>query len=268
MLAWIWAISTATAYVEVSEAEVDRILRQMTTEERFLQTCIDSMCPEGPARRFQCDVFGGGGTSGGGDAWFNLLELERLGVRGLRMRDGPKGPTCQGGHVVFSPPCPADGTSPSFPSQITRAASWDVDLEEAIGRAIGEIAERLDIHAALLPTINVLPWLNWGRAQETYGEDPFFSGKMGAAVVRGVQARGKVMATAKHFLANNIENTRWWVSAEMDEKTLHEVYLKAWALVVSESSPELVMTSYNRIQGVFLLEIGGETRSDARSLRL
>eukprot|EP00930_Biecheleria_cincta_P041891 TRINITY_DN28791_c0_g1_i1.p1 TRINITY_DN28791_c0_g1~~TRINITY_DN28791_c0_g1_i1.p1 ORF type:complete len:703 (-),score=111.45 TRINITY_DN28791_c0_g1_i1:192-2144(-) len=71
---------------------------------------------------------------------------------------------------------------------------------------------------------------------------------MGAAVVRGIQSQG-VMATAKHFLANNIENSRWHVSAEMDEKTLHEVYLKQWAVLISESSPEFVMTSYNRVQG-------------------
>ncbi|CAK9010212.1 unnamed protein product [Durusdinium trenchii] len=72
---------------------------------------------------------------------------------------------------------------------------------------------------------------------------------MGTALVRGVQQNQTVMATVKHFLANNIENTRWWVSAEMDEKTLHDVYLRAWALVVADSSPELVMTSYNRVQG-------------------
>lgn len=142
------------------------------------------------------------------------------------MRDGPKGMTCQGGNGPFSPPCPEDGGSPSFPSQITRAATWNVELEESIGRAIGLVASKLDVHAALLPTINILPWLNWGRAQESYGEDPFFSGKMGAAVVNGVQHDQKVMATAKHFLANNIENTRWWVSAEMDEQTLHDVYLR------------------------------------------
>ncbi|CAK9010664.1 Probable beta-glucosidase J (Beta-D-glucoside glucohydrolase J) (Cellobiase J) (Gentiobiase J) [Durusdinium trenchii] len=221
----------------------------MTTEEKFLQTCIDSQCPEGRARWLLCDVFGGGSTSGGGDAWFNLKDIPRLRIRGLRMRDGPKGMTCQGGAVVFSPPCPPDGGSPSFPSQITRAATWNTQLEESIGQAIGEIAEQLDIHAALLPTINILPWLNWGRAQESYGEDPFFSGRMGTALVRGVQQNQTVMATVKHFLANNIENTRWWVSAEMDEKTLHDVYLRAWALVVADSSPELVMTSYNRVQG-------------------
>jgi len=113
---------------------------------------------------------------------------------------------------------------------------------------VGEIAKALDVHVAFLPSINILPWLNWGRGQESYGEDPIFSGKMGAAAIRGVQSQG-VMATAKHFLANNIENTRWYVSAEFDDKTLHEVYLKQWAIVVAESSPEFVMTSYNRVQG-------------------
>ena len=236
-------------YPDVDEKQIWEILKNMSTEEKFLQTCIDSQCPEGRARWLKCDPTGGGGSLGGGDAWFNMRDIPRLRIRGMRMRDGPKGMTCQGGNSVFSPPCPPDGGSPSFPSQITRAATWNTKLEEEIGQAISEIAEKLDIHAALLPTINILPWLNWGRAQESYGEDPYFSGRMGAAVIRGIQHNKKVMATAKHFLANNIENTRWWVSAEMDDKTLHDVYLKAWSLVVEESAPELVMTSYNRVQG-------------------
>ena len=244
------ALSLAmSGYPTSNEDQIKQILGDMTTEEKFHQTCIDVECPEQKARWMKCDPSGGGGTLGGGDAWFNMKDVSRLNVRGMRMRDGPKGMTCQGGHNVFSPPCPEDGGSPSFPSQMTRAATWNVELEEAIGRAIGIVAAKLDIHAALLPTINILPWLNWGRAQESYGEDPFFSGKMGAAVIRGVQRDQNVMATAKHFLANNIENTRWWVSAEMDEQTLHDVYLSAWALVVADSSPELIMTSYNRVQG-------------------
>mmetsp|Transcript_8102 Transcript_8102/g.17524 ORF Transcript_8102/g.17524 Transcript_8102/m.17524 type:complete len:722 (+) Transcript_8102:591-2756(+) len=80
------------------------------------------------------------------------------------------------------------------------------------------------------------------------GKTLFFNGKMGAAAVRGIQSKG-VMATAKHFLANNIENTRFYVSAEMDDKILHEVYLKQWAVIVADSAPEAVMTSYNRVQG-------------------
>ncbi|CAE7031201.1 cbg-1, partial [Symbiodinium natans] len=238
----------APGYPESDEAKVQETLREMTTEEKFLQTCIDAGCAESRARWFECHALGEGSELGGGDSWFVLKDLPRLGVRGMRMRDGPKGLTCQGGQP-FGRPCPEDGTSPSFPSQVLRGATWNAELEEEIGRAIGEIGVLLDVHAALLPTINILPWLNWGRAQESYGEDPFFSGKMGAAVVRGVQHDQKVMATAKHFLANNIENTRWWVSAEMDEQTLHDVYLRAWALVVRESAPELVMTSYNRVQG-------------------
>lgn len=244
------ALSMAWAgYPESDEDQIRKLLGEMTTEEKFHQTCIDNECPEHRARWLKCDPAGGGGTAGGGDGWFNLKDISRLNIRGMRMRDGPKGMTCQGGNGPFSPPCPEDGGSPSFPSQITRAATWNVELEESIGRAIGIVASKLDVHAALLPTINILPWLNWGRAQESYGEDPFFSGKMGAAVVNGVQHDQKVMATAKHFLANNIENTRWWVSAEMDEQTLHDVYLRAWALVVADSSPELIMTSYNRAQG-------------------
>ncbi|CAJ1419263.1 unnamed protein product [Effrenium voratum] len=166
LLAALSGSLTSAGYPEADESHVQRLLAKMTTEEKLLQTCIDSQCPESRARWLRCDPGGGGGVAGGGDAWFNMEDLPRVGIRGMRMRDGPKGMTCQGGSGAFSAPCPADGTSPSFPSQVTRAASWSTELEEEIGQAIGDIAATLDIHAALLPTINILPWLNWGRAQE------------------------------------------------------------------------------------------------------
>jgi len=253
---------TSATYPTVDEEKLRGLLAQMSTEEQFLQTCIDNECAESQVNWFRCNPFRPPNKNqssaaessifaslspAAGDVAFELRSNERLGIRGMRLRDGPKGMTCNG----FGSPCPEDGTAPAFPAQSLRACSWDVELEQEFGEAIGEIASRLDIHAALLPTINILPWLNWGRAQESFGEDPFFNGRMGAAVVRGVQKEGKVMATAKHFLANNIENSRWWVSAEMDEKLLHEVYLKAWAMIVAESAPELVMTSYNRVQGKY-----------------
>lgn len=186
---------------------------------------------------------------------FDMPDNERLGIRGLRMRDGPRGLTCNlGGRDKFWAPCPHSGKAPAFPAQSVRAATWDAALEYEVGEAIGEIGKALDVHVAFLPSINILPWLNWGRSQESYGEDPLLNGKMGAAVVRGLQSQG-VMATAKHFLANNIENTRWYVSADMDDKLLHEVYLKQWAIIVAESSPEFVMTSYNRIQGNYPFQV-------------
>lgn len=237
-------------YTPVDPAQIQDILSRMTLREKLETTGITTLA--------ETDLFDLKYNpldivrtlpSPHAESWFDLKDHERLGLRGMRTRDGPRGVTCLlGGNMPFGAPCPKDGSTPSFPHGNLRAASWDTSLEEEFGVATGEIAKILDVHAALLPCINILPWLNGGRSQESYGEDPLLNGKMGAATVRGVQSKG-VMATPKHFLANNIENTRWMVSAEMDDKTLHEVYLKKWAIVVAEGSPEFIMTSYNRVQG-------------------
>lgn len=235
-------------YAEVNESQLAALLREMTVPEKLEQTCGRG-CPEEYFRWGVCDWFSL--LSRAPDTIYTLTDVERLKIRGMATRDGPRGMTCSLGGLSWAfPGCPRDGTSPGFPQQSLRGATWDVELLEEFGVAIGEIANQLSVHAALLPTINIMTWLHWGRGQESFGEDPFISGKLGAAEVRGIQSQG-VMATPKHFLANNIENTRFWVSADMDEFTLHNVYLKAWSVIVQDSSPELIMTSYNRVQGKF-----------------
>lgn len=239
------ASGAAVPYPVVDEAEVLRILSQMTLQEKYNELCIPVWTDGDPP--WTADLT-------------QLLHIpnfiydlpqgnERLKLRSLITRDGPKGPTCAlGDNLIFERPCGAGGKSPAFPAESLRAATWNTELEEEVGQAMGDASKDLDVHLLFAPSINILPWLNWGRGQESYGEDPLFNGKMGAALVRGIQSRG-VMATAKHFLANNIENSRFFVNAVFNNKTLHEVYLKAWAVVVAESAPEFVMTSYNRVQG-------------------
>lgn len=228
------------AYAAVDETEVARLVASMGLREKTEQTCsFTEMDLKHP------------------NTFYTLANNDRLKIQGLLSRDGPRGITCwsmidrANGGAAFASPCPEDGTTPSFPSASLRGASWDVELEWNFGQAIGQIAKRLGVNAALLPSINLVTWLGGGRGQEMYGEDPVHVGKMGAAAIRGIQADKKVMACAKHFTANNVENTRFWLSADMDDAVLNEVYMKAWAIVIAEASPELVMTAYNRVQGEF-----------------
>ena len=136
--------------------------------------------------------------------------IERLGIEPLYFTDGPRGV--------------ARGNSTCFPCVMARGASFDVDLERRIGEAMGvEIrAQGCTLSGAVC--INLLRHSAWGRAQETYGEDPYHLGAMGAALGTGIQAHN-VIATVKHFALNSMENARFTVDVRVDERTLHEVYL-------------------------------------------
>jgi beta-glucosidase len=160
---------------------------------------------------------------------------ERLGIPPLLFLDGPRGV--------------AMGSSTCFPVSMARGASFDVDLEERIGDAIGR---ELRAHGANLfggVCINLLRHPAWGRAQETYGEDPFLLGEMGAALVRGVQ-RHNVVATVKHFAANSLENARFHVDVRIDERALREVYLRHFERCV-DAGAGAVMSAYNRVNGAY-----------------
>jgi beta-glucosidase len=158
---------------------------------------------------------------------------ERLGVPPLLFNDGPRGV--------------AMGRSTCFPVPMARGASFDIDLEQRIGDAIGR---ELRAHGGNLfggVCINVLRHPAWGRAQETNGEDPFLLGEMGAALTRGVQ-RHNVVATAKHFAANSMENARFTVDVSVDERALREVYLPHFKRCV-DAGVGAVMSAYNRLNG-------------------
>ena len=143
----------------------------------------------------------------------------------------------------------ASNHSTSFPVAIARGASWDVDLEERVGDAIGIELRALGANFYGAPCINLLRHPAWGRAQETYGEDPYHLGEMGAALVRGVQ-RHNVIATAKHFAANSIENSRFKVDVQMDENVLRAVYLPHFRRVVDEGVAS-IMSAYNKVNGEY-----------------
>ena len=200
-----------------------------------------------PQERLSC-------LDGDGPFWAGLAELgqlgyhlrcfpaaavERLGVPGFTFSDGPRG-------VVVD-------RATAYPVSMARGASFDVDLEERIGDAIG--TELRAVGATLFGgvCVNLLRHPAWGRAQETYGEDPHHVGEMGAALTRGVQRHA--MATVKHFAANSIENARFQVDVEIDEVALHEVFLPHFRRIVDEGVA-CVMTAYNQVNGSW----AGESR--------
>ena len=159
--------------------------------------------------------------------------IERLGVPALWFTDGPRGV--------------ARGQSTCFPCTMARGSSFDTDLERRIGEAMGiEIrAQGCNLSGAVC--INLLRHPAWGRAQETYGEDPHHLGAMGAALGSGIQAHN-VIATVKHFALNSMENARFTVDVQVDERALHEVYLPHFKAVV-DAGVASVMSAYNKVNG-------------------
>jgi beta-glucosidase len=158
----------------------------------------------------------------------------RLGIPGIRFSDGPRG-------VVMD-------HSTCFPVAMARGASWDKDLEARIGDAIGVEARAQGANFFGGVCVNLLRHPAWGRAQETYGEAPYHLGEMGAALVRGVQRH--IMACVKHFACNSIENARFKVDVQIDERTLREVYLPHFRRCVAEGAAS-VMSAYNQVNGQF-----------------
>ncbi len=166
--------------------------------------------------------------------------IDRVGLPGIRFTDGPRG-------VVM-------GASTCFPVPIARAATFDVALEEAIGRAIGAEARAQGANLFGGVCVNLTRHPAWGRAQESYGDEPALLGAMGAALTRGV--RRHVMACVKHFALNSMEDARFYVDVEVDDATLHEVYLPHFREVI-DAGADAVMNAYNRVNGVWCGEHHG-----------
>ncbi|GAB5544629.1 MAG: hypothetical protein SangKO_043890 [Sandaracinaceae bacterium] len=165
--------------------------------------------------------------------------VERLGLPGFAMLDGPRGLS------AFSN---LRGTA--FPVGMARGATWDPALEREVGAAMARELRSVSADVLLAPTINLLRHPRWGRAQETYGEDTHHVGEMGVAFIEGVQSEG-VLASAKHFAANSIEDTRHTVNVEIDERTLREVYLPHFRRAVQEAQVASIMSAYNQVNGLY-----------------
>ena len=158
--------------------------------------------------------------------------VPRLGVPGIRFSDGPRGAVI--------------GRSTAFPVPMARGATWDPELEERVGEAIGAEIRAQGGNFFGGVCINLLRHPAWGRAQETYGEEPLLLAAMGTALARGAQRH--VMACVKHYACNSMENARFSVDVQVDLRTLHEVYLPHFRAVV-QTGVASVMSAYNSVNG-------------------
>jgi len=210
------------------EAAADRLLAELTPRERLglLDGDLGIFQLAGLAKLMATTAISAGA-------------IPRLGYPGVRFSDGPRG-------VVI-------GNSTAFPVTMARAATWDPELEERIGLAMGREARAQGANYSGAVCINLVRHPAWGRAQESYGDDPVLLGTMGAALTRGL--RRNVMACVKHFALNSMENARFRVDVVVDEHALHEAYLPHFRRVI-EAGADSVMSAYNSVNGAF----AGENR--------
>ncbi|MCU1353440.1 MAG: glycoside hydrolase family 3 domain protein [Acidimicrobiales bacterium] len=184
----------------------------------------------------------------GADLW-HTRRVERLDVPAVMVTDGPHGLRKQAAdqdHLGISGSVPAT----CFPTASALGSSWDPELVHRVGVALGEEARAEDVAVLLGPGINIKRSPLCGRNFEYLSEDPYLSGELGAAMVEGIQSQG-VGTSLKHYAVNNQETDRLRVSAEVDERTLREIYLAGFERVVTGAHPWTVMCSYNRINGTY-----------------
>src|SRR5215471_7650601 len=197
-----------------SPAEIDQrvnvLLSQMTTEEKI-------------------DYIGGIND-------FYIRAVPRLEIPAWRMSDGPLGV-----HDY--------GLTAAYPAGIALAASFDQELAHRFGVSMGKDARARGVNFILAPGMNIYRAPMCGRNFEYFGEDPYLASRMAVGVIEGIQSQ-QVLATAKHFAANNQEYERNKVSSDVDERTLREIYLPAFEAAVREAHVGAVMDSYNLVNGV------------------
>ena len=193
----------------------------------------------------KCALLSGAGT-------FTTRGCPKAGVPSITLSDGPNGVRKQAGaadHLGLNPSVPAT----CFPTAATVACSWDPALGEEIGHAMGEEAAAQEVAVLLGPGLNTKRSPLCGRNFEYFSEDPYLSGKMAAAYVRGIQSEG-IAACPKHFAVNSQELRRMASDSVLDERTLRELYLTGFEIVVKEAAPKTIMSSYNLINGTYANE--------------
>ena len=183
----------------------------------------------------------------GATAW-TTWSVPRLLLPSMRLSDGPHG-LRRTEKLGFEASAPAT----CFPTAAAMANSWDQALAEELGRALGAEAAASDVHVVLGPGLNIKRSPLGGRNFEYFSEDPYLSGKMAAAYIRGIQENG-VAACPKHVAANSQELRRMSVDSVVDERTLRELYLTGFEIAVKEGAPKAIMASYNPINGTYAFE--------------
>ena len=187
-----------------------------------------------------------------GDTVFTTRGYKNAGIPAITLSDGPNGVRKQAGaadHLGLNPSVPAT----CFPTAATVACSWDTALGEQMGQAMGEEAAAQEVAVLLGPGLNTKRSPLCGRNFEYFSEDPYLSGKMAAGYVRGIQASG-ISACPKHFAVNSQELRRMASDSVVDERTLRELYLTGFEIVVKEARPKTIMSSYNLINGTYANE--------------
>ncbi len=210
---------------ETVKAFVDEVIPQLTLEEK-----IGIMSGQVTEKKLLDDLFV---IEHYNVKPYPTMAVDRLGIPNVRFVDGPRG-------VVA-------GSSTCFPVSMARGATFDRELEEEIGEAIGAEVRAQGGNYYGGVCINLPRNPRWGRAQECYGEDQYHLGEMGAALTRGIQSQN-VMACVKHFALNSIENARFKADVKIDKRTLHEVYLPHFKRCIDEGAAS-IMGAYNKVLG-------------------
>lgn len=170
---------------------------------------------------------------------FDTVPIERLGIPALKMTDGPVG-------VRLAP-------ATSFPSSVALAATFDPKILYIVGQAIAEETKAKDKNVLLGPCVNIQRSPHGGRNFESFGEDPFLAATMSVAYIKGMQSEN-VIASVKHFAANNQEQDRMTIDVRIDERALNEIYFPAFKASVQEGGVWSVMAAYNKLNGFYASE--------------
>lgn len=254
-------ILSSCAPTKEAKTDIDGLISQMTLEEKvrlLVGTCTDPANPPYPAPgtmtsrpywkgegantyRSQNRVQGSAGES---------YSIERLGIPSLVYADGPAG-------LRIDPRRESEPEKEfyctAFPSATVIASSWNTEIAEQAGQAIGNEVLEYGVDILLSPGMNIKRNPLTGRNFEYYSEDPLLSGEMAAAVVKGIQSQG-VGACIKHYAVNNQETYRNGIDAVVDEQTLREIYLRGFEIAVKKGTPWTIMSSYNKVNGEYASE--------------
>lgn len=210
----------------MTRKEIEAIVAQMTLEEKA------SLCS--------------------GEDFWHTKAVERLGVPRIMVSDGPHGLRKQKDEADASEMNDSI-TAVCYPAGCASASSFDRNLLQKMGEAIGESCQAEGVSVILGPAVNIKRSPLCGRNFEYYSEDPYLAGEMATGFIKGVQSK-HVGTSIKHYMANSQENRRLTADSMVDERTMREIYMPAFEAAVKESQPWTVMCSYNRINGIYAAE--------------